>query len=60
MTVVLRNVIDVSLNAEVYVPISKAEKVKPYNEASPLWHNILVDDGDSEHGKVYEAMKETD
>ncbi len=29
-----------------------------YKDASLLWHNIWVDDGEPEHGEVYDAMKE--
>ncbi len=35
-----------------------AEEVKPYKDASLLSHNILVDDGETEHGDMYDAMKE--
>ncbi len=34
------------------------EEVKPYKDASLLWHNIWVDDREPKYGDVYDAMKE--
>ncbi len=34
------------------------EEVKSYKDASLLWHNIWVDDGEPEQGEVYDVVKE--